>query len=364
MIYYAGKPGFGFGWGMANRYLIQELSRLAEVVHLDDTHPLWSSQHLPGDLFVPLQDQDFNPSAACRGRRNFAYTFFEFELTDAATENAKRYDLVFAGSSWCLARMREKGIHNAALLIQGIDPALHLPGTSTRTGEEFLIFSGGKFEFRKGQDLVLVAFRELQDRYADMTLVASWFNFWPDSLQSMAMSPYLRWEWSGSDYEDQMNHLLEINGIRPERVKVLPLLTSEKLVEVYRATDLGVFPNRCEGGTNLVMMEYMACGKPVIASYTSGHRDIVTENNAYPLVDLESLEISDSEDKLVARWEEPRVQDIVAMIEHVYHNRHAATIRGARAAVDLKRLTWRHAADVLFSKMSLGSPEHPPLLFV
>ena len=59
--------------------------------------------------------------------------------------------------------------------------------------------------------------------------------------------------------------------------------------ELYRNTDVGVFPNRCEGGTNLVLMEYMACGKPVIASCTSGHRDIVSEEMRFLLKRSERL---------------------------------------------------------------------------
>ena len=40
--------------------------------------------------------------------------------------------------------------------------------------------------------------------------------------------------------------------------------------QVYQNTDVGIFPSRCEAGTNLVMMEYMACGKPAIATVGTG----------------------------------------------------------------------------------------------
>jgi hypothetical protein len=37
-----------------------------------------------------------------------------------------------------------------------------------------------------------------------------------------------------------------------------------QMPQVLREMDVGIFPNRCEGGTNLVAMECMACGMPVI----------------------------------------------------------------------------------------------------
>ncbi len=42
-----------------------------------------------------------------------------------------------------------------------------------------MVFSGGKFELRKGQDVVIRAYRVLQDRHPDVMLVNAWFNPWP-----------------------------------------------------------------------------------------------------------------------------------------------------------------------------------------
>ena len=56
--------------------------------------------------------------------------------------------------------------------------------------DSFVIFSGGKFEFRKGQDIVIKAFRHLQDKYRDVNLITSWFNSWDFSFNTMSMSNY------------------------------------------------------------------------------------------------------------------------------------------------------------------------------
>ena len=41
------------------------------------------------------------------------------------------------------------------------------------------------------------------------------------------------------------------------------------------SSDTALFPNRCESGTNLVAMEAMAAGIPVILSNNSGHLDLI-----------------------------------------------------------------------------------------
>jgi hypothetical protein len=46
-------------------------------------------------------------------------------------------------------------------------------------GDRFKIFSGGKLEFRKGQDLVLLAFRAFAHRHSDVLLGTAWSQPWP-----------------------------------------------------------------------------------------------------------------------------------------------------------------------------------------
>jgi hypothetical protein len=41
--------------------------------------------------------------------------------------------------------------------------------------------------------------------------------------------------------------------------------------QILREIDVAVVPNRFEGGTNLVAMECMACGMPVILSANTGY---------------------------------------------------------------------------------------------
>ena len=347
-LYLGLVEGQNYGWGVCSRYLIQELSQLTDCHVLNEADGSSRNGNLDGKLFQALTGVDFFPVfEKARGRQNFGYTFFENELTAHSLENAKRYDLVLGGSSWCRDRMRERGIANCGVLIQGIDPKLFFPIDEEKDSERFVIFSGGKFELRKGQDLVLKAFKILQEKYSDLWLVNCWFNKWPESMRLMAHSPYIRFEPVHGSWQELMQHTYALNGLDAERIVTCDLIPVELQRELYRSTDIAVFPNRCEGGTNLVLMEYMACGKPVIASYTSGHMDVLNNDNAILLKNLTNYTIAGPNREAIARWQEPSVDELVAQIEFAYHHRQEAGKRGQKAGEDMKRFTWRHSAEQL-----------------
>jgi glycosyltransferase involved in cell wall biosynthesis len=340
--------GNGYGWGVCSRYLIRELSRLTDCRVLSDADGSASNGELEGSLFQALTGVDFFPMfPKARARRNYGYTFFENELTRSSLENAKTYDLVLAGSSWCRDRLLERGITNCDVLLQGIDPLLFHPADAEPDGDRFILFSGGKFELRKGQDLVLRAFKVLQDKYPDMWLVNCWYNIWPESMRLMEHSRHIRFEaWEGS-WQEVMQRTYALNGLDASRIVTCDLMSPELLPELYRRTHLGVFPNRCEGGTNLVLMEYMACGKPAIASYASGHTDVVTDGTALLLRENSEFRVVGADQQPFARWSEPSFDELVARIEYAYAQRDELKAIARGAGESMRRFTWRAMAEAL-----------------
>ncbi len=343
--FYLGLPsGENFGWGICGHYLKAELSKHVTTISLDDEPELAQRMDLPGHVLHALCDHDFNTLYAARGEKNCGYTFFEYELTSPALGKAKHFDLVFCGSSWCREKLRSSGIDHAAVLIQGIDPEHFYPMGPRPIDGPFVIFSGGKFELRKGQDLVLKAVAHLQQKYRDVLLVNAWFNLWPQTMQSMTTSPFIRFELKGTHWKEWMEHLYMLNGLDPRRIVTCERISHSELRRIFAMTDLGVFPNRCEGGTNLMLMEYMACGRPVIASLTSGHRDILNERNCLTLTNLRPFHLRDPDGQLVALWEEPSLDELIERMEHAYHHRQDLYILARRAAADMRGFTWAMTA--------------------
>jgi glycosyltransferase involved in cell wall biosynthesis len=211
-----------------------------------------------------------------------------------------------------------------------------------------VVFSGGKLEFRKGQDLVIRAFKVLQDRHADVQLVNAWFNPWAFSLETMAISPYIDFKRTTPDHTAFVGELLVANGIDLRNVVTLPALPNAAMPKVYWDTDIGLFLNRCEGGTNLVLMEYMACGRPVIASFSSGHRDILTDHNSLKVETMAPLLMND-DDRPIATWDDPSLDETVEHLEWAYQHQSDLTPLGERAGRDLAALTWARTAAAFFA---------------
>jgi len=150
-----------------------------------------------------------------------------------------------------------------------------------------------------------------------------------------------------SDYLKAINNIFLANGIDLNRViNVLPRQNAQ-MARLYKNTDIGLFPNRCEGGTNLVLMEYMACGKPVIASYSSGHQDILNPSNSILIKKMNPLNIA-SRGVFQAAWDDPDIDETIAHLEMAYQNRDNLKLIGKQAGSDLARLTWRKTGQAFY----------------
>jgi len=367
MLYLAVPTGAFHGWGVCGRYLAKELSALDRVALLTEPFDvkeigdeldyrllqgLLSSQEPVQPVQAPVMQAVFHPEMlpyrpGLRGRFNAGYTFFENNLLSArqVSNLAARFDLVVAGSRFCEEVLRGHGLSAVTTVLQGVDTTIFHPAHHDKEyfRDSFVVFSGGKFEFRKGQDLVIRAFKALQDRHRDVLLMNSWYNCWPVSLATMQLSRHIRFQPSQNDFVSMISQVLLDNAIDLERVITLLPRPNVMMARMYQNTDVGLFPNRCEGGTNLVLMEYMACGKPAIASFNSGHRDILTPANSIPIRGGRPIALREG-DCTVAEWQEPDLEETIALLEWSYQHRDRLRAIGMQAARALSGLTWRRAA--------------------
>lgn len=347
-ILYAGLAnGNNFGWGVCSNYLKRELSKKIKLINIDEDEVARNSSAVYGTVLHALVDIDMNSLFQVRGTKNIGYAFFENELTPISHQNITDYDLILVGSTWCKNKLEQAGIKNAEVLIQGIDPEIFYPSETETKSDFFRIFSGGKFELRKGQDLVLKAIKILQQKYDDIVLVNAWYNFWPETMLPMSKSNHIKFELIGNTWQEYMLNLYKMNSMDIKRILTFPLVSNQKSRDLYMNTDLGLFPNRAEGGTNLVLMEYMACGKPVVASFSTGHKDIITNDNALQLTRLKEFKLFNGSNELIADWEEADIDEIISQIEYAYFHRDEIRKIGNNAAMHLKQFTWEHTANNL-----------------
>ncbi|MGR3178198.1 MAG: tetratricopeptide repeat protein, partial [Candidatus Anammoxibacter sp.] len=375
--------GIAHGWGVCGRYLASELAKISNLHYVtdsfrikdigdDDQYMALSKcfmhvEQLNGQLdannricinapvIQTIEGANLRPwLKEVRGTKTVGYIFFENNILsgDDLKWAGDYYDLVAVGSSWCGEVLKSYGFTKTKIVIQGIDPALfHKMGSKEQYNDSFVIFSGGKFEFRKGQDLVIMAVKVMQERYKDVMLVTSWFNPWSFSMATMSASSYIKFEMLAKPFQEAMSHIIAINGLDKDRVILLPSLPNVHMSNIYRDTDIGIFPNRCEGGTNLVLMEYMACGRPVIASYLTGHKDVLGEKYAM-LINRSSVIDIKQGDNVIAKWDDPDLDEIVSQLDWAYHHRDDITEMGEKAAEAMQLLTWKDTARAFYDIVS------------
>lgn len=375
-LYLIMPRGNNYGWGVCGKYLARELSKLSRLMYVTEAFSVEDvgdelDYRLLKSLIASDMDIDelLNPKPSNSDSRaviqailgknlkpwgpnlsikkKIGYTFFEENiLSHKDIEKAKDYfSLVVAGSTWCEDILKKYGLTNTKTIIQGIDPTLFNPHHNQKEyfKDSFVIFSGGKFELRKGQDLVIKAYRHFLERHEDAILIISWNNIWKSTRKSMALSKHIDFIESDEDDAVLFKKLMEMNGIPLSKIIILPPKPNIAMPRIYKNTDIGLFPNRCEGGTNLVLMEYMACGKPAIASFSSGHKDIVNDENSLILRNMGNIEIKQDQN-VIAVWDDPDPDEIIEKLEYAYSNSSRMSDIGRTAGEELSCLTWQKTA--------------------
>ena len=288
------------------------------------------------------------------GIRNVGRCIFENTRIGSAAR-LEEYDSLLCASQWSASVLRTVSDRPVTVIHEGIDPALFFPGPRSGSLDpgRFYVFSGGKIEFRKAHDLVILAFREFAARHDDAVLVAAWSSPWPQlsaGFQGRLGAPLHRSE----------NGTLEIqrwvaeNGIPPHQFLELPAMPNSLMPMVLREMDCAVQVSRCEACTNLPANEAMACGVPVILANNTGMRDLVDTDNCVPL--SSPGPVAAERGWGTDGWGETRVEEIVAALETLYTDsqmRKRLAARGAAWILERHR-TWNdHAAQLKAHLLSL-----------
>ncbi|TKC85979.1 glycosyltransferase family 4 protein [Trinickia terrae] len=283
------------------------------------------------------------------GDANIGRCVFEDTTLGNAREKLARYDQLLCGSNWNAGLLEAKTGRRPKVIFEGVDTSIFCPGP--RSGifdaSKFYIFSGGKIEHRKGQDVTLLAFREFSRRHEDAVLVTAWHSLWPQSVVG---------------YKGRLDHPVQLdaqgqfdirrwvheNGIDPARVLDLRPIPNALMPVVLREMDVCVQPSRAEACTNLLAKEAMACAVPVIVTANTGMLDLVADGNCVPLT--RQTPVVDYPAMGTEGWGEPDVDELLEALEWAYRNRSAAKaigVAGSQWLTEQGRTWSAHAKQVL-----------------
>lgn len=371
-----------FGWGIYGLNLMLHLAEHPDVVPLcavpfgpadvvvdplrnlrlagmaENSKPLWTALGTAdaaeievGHVLLQGLGRELEPATVAHGkllsgRPTIGVLFLdEATLSRQARAQADRFALIVAGSTWNERVLRRQGIGPVVTVLQGVDTGLFHPAPrSNLFPGRFVVFSGGKLEFRKGQDLVLAAFRAFQRRHQEAVLVAAWHSPWSELARNAAGHQGITPPPQGADGTPDLVGWAVANGIPRDAIIPIGLTPNIAMPHVVREADVALFANRCEGGTNLVAMECLACGIPTILSANTGHLDLLKHDIALPLVRQGAVRDPHYD---TTDWGESDVEEMLEALETVWRDRASAAALGVRAARFMAGMTWANQLDLL-----------------
>lgn len=161
---------------------------------------------------------------------------------------------VIATSTWAKATFADSGVPSDIVRFVGVDPKVFRVRRHVKKPGKFIYLHVGKYEIRKGIDVLIQAFGRVAKEYDDADLWLSVDNPFID-----------KW------YGDLVSRIAGA-GLGKGRQKVFQLHRRPRHSEVadlYRQVDAVVQPSRGEG-FGLPALEALACGVPVAMTWNTG----------------------------------------------------------------------------------------------
>lgn len=224
----------------------------------------------------------------------------------------------------------------------GVDNSIFYPRSKTELspivreeGAPYIFYNCGKFEIRKGHDILVEAFNKAFEQEDNVEL---WM---------MPTNPFL------NEQETNNWHKLYLESKLNEKIFFIDRYGSHQDVAgVMRQVDCGVFPSRAEG-FNLELLEMMACGKPVIATNYSAHTEFCSAQNSY-LIDITEVE-SAYDGKWFfnqGNWAKigtEQIDQLVEQMRKVYRERIYTNDEGLKTA---QKFSWQNTAQTMMSVLT------------
>lgn len=276
-----------------------------------------------------------------RGTVNVGCAAIEHKTFGAhARDYAKNYDMFIAISRWNETFLREANVGPVHLCHQGIDTTMFAPGPSSGLWKDrFIIFSGGKFEYRKGQDIVVAAFKRFQEKHPEALLITCWQTLLPQNPVPFQIAGNCQTVPVIDEKGIQITPWLLAQGLPQGSFLDIPYTPNMLMPSILRECSAAIFPNRCEGGTNLVAMEAMACGVPTLVADNTGQRDLVELIGCPSLGTQRPVKVpadhANTED-----WGETDPDAVVEALEKIYTQNEQAKREALIVAEKVKAWDW------------------------
>lgn len=204
-----------------------------------------------------------------------------FELNkfkDNELNHLRSLDRTVVCSEWAKEIALKHNLGNTCYVVPlGVDTSIFYPQENAPKTKGTRFLNIGKWEKRKGHDILIEAFCKAFEPSDDVYLTMHCYN------------PFLSNPQNYNDGNASWANLYKNNKLG-DKITVNNYKTSflQPVADIINAADCCVFPSRAEGW-NMPLLEAMACGKKVITTNYSAHTEYCTADNAL-LINIDELE--------------------------------------------------------------------------
>lgn len=271
----------------------------------------------------------------------FAFPFFELtDLTKKEIHHLNNADEVIVTCEWAKKILEQNGISKKINIVPlGVNTKIfdYTIKSSLKTDDKYIFMSIGKWEVRKGHDILVNIFNET---FTESDNVELWIN---GSSSEYTFTPQEIEKW----------HNLYNNCKLKNKIKIFPRLnTQSEVAQLMSYADCGIFASRAEGW-NLELLEMMAMNKPVITTNYSAHTEFCNQDNSF-LVDIDELELANDNKYFNgfgkwAKFGEKQLDQFKYYMKKVYTNNIRSNNEGLKTA---NNLSWENAGSKLIKCIS------------
>jgi glycosyltransferase involved in cell wall biosynthesis len=332
------------GYGIASLNIIKQLKSTANINYIPIGQPAVSSQEEYILIQSLLNNQDliditapiikiwhqFDLGLHFGKGKYFAFPFFELDTFNTREkQHLSVPDILFATSEWAKHVITDNNISTPTHVIPlGVDLSIFDHSAYKNENNKYVFLNIGKWEVRKGHDILWRLFQEAFPTEKDVEL---WI------LASESTNAY--------STPEQLIEWKKLYG-NDERIKLSPGVQSHtEIAQIISHASCGIFPSRAEGW-NLELLEMMAMNKPVIATDYSGHTEFCDKNNSY-LVDINETEAANDGKAFYgqgnwAKLGQDQYDQIIEHMRYVYKNRISDNAAGLETS---KKFSWENSAS-------------------
>lgn len=268
--------------------------------------------------------------------QHIGFPIFELDkFSNIEKHHLSSLDKIFVCSSWAknvILNNINIAESNVVVVPLGVDSDIFKPVESQHKNTIF--FNCGKFEIRKGHDILVDIFNKA-------------FNT-NDSVELWLMcdNPFLNEnetkEWHQKYYKSKLG----------SKIKIIPRLnTQQEVYNIMSQIDCGVFPSRAEGW-NLELLECMACGKNVITTNYSAHTEFCNKDNSY-LIDISDTELAFDNKWFFkqgnwAKIDSTHTDQFVENMRNIHANKQNSSLLPNNAGIaTAKKFSWKNTAEIM-----------------